>query len=525
SIASSIASTTGPRVTLAAVSEKGASLVSPHLGRLILRAMPCSSRLPLDALPAWARLNGAAFTRVKLQEVDGKGFGLIADTELGNQETGADALMKIPRDLVLSAEAVDEYAKVDGNFKQLLEAVGYQSGRKKVMLYLLCHLVRSRRGQAASRGISPTPWTEYARFLPRPMAMPTMWSDAERLLLNGTSLQVSRNLKDAALDAKLSALADEFDELREATEALPFWNANLWEHNTASVDDWVLVDAWYRSRCLELPQVGAAMVPGLDMVNHSSSPTAYYEVDGGSEVALLMRPGCRASGGQEVTISYGESKSAAEMLFSYGFIDGDSTARELTLHLEPFPDDPLAKAKLDVFRGAPAARLSQEGGQAARWDSPFVYLMCLNEEDGLEFGLLQETTGDRQIRLLWRGDDVTARAGDFEGLIRGHELCDVFRLRAVAVLHELVETQLSGIRGGPRSEQLQQAAAAGLLRDEHVAAAQALKEAEGQVLEAAAQALAGEKSNLLARDHVVAYLCRNGQAPAPCSANEDGDFS
>ena len=88
--------------------------------------MSSSSQLPLGSFPAWARLNDVATTNVKLQDIQGKGFGLIADAELGNQESDTEPLMKIPRDLVLSAEAVDEYAKVDQNFRQLLEAVGCQ---------------------------------------------------------------------------------------------------------------------------------------------------------------------------------------------------------------------------------------------------------------------------------------------------------------------------------------------------------------------------------------------------------------
>lgn len=54
------------------------------------------------------------------------------------------------------------------------------------MLYLLCHLVRARRG----RGVAATPWTEYLRFLPLSVPTPTMWSEPERLLLRGTSLEV-----------------------------------------------------------------------------------------------------------------------------------------------------------------------------------------------------------------------------------------------------------------------------------------------------------------------------------------------
>lgn len=54
------------------------------------------------------------------------------------------------------------------------------------MLYLLAHLAQPKQ----SNGLSHTPWTEYVRFLPRPIPVPTMWTEPERLLLNGTSLEV-----------------------------------------------------------------------------------------------------------------------------------------------------------------------------------------------------------------------------------------------------------------------------------------------------------------------------------------------
>lgn len=58
------------------------------------------------------------------------------------------------------------------------------------MLYLLSHLVMSKRGQHITRGCAPTPWSEYVKFLPRPIPVPTMWTEAEQLLLRGTSLEV-----------------------------------------------------------------------------------------------------------------------------------------------------------------------------------------------------------------------------------------------------------------------------------------------------------------------------------------------
>lgn len=367
------------------------------------------------------------------------------------------------------------------------------------MLYLLCHLVGSR-GLGPGRGVSPTPWTGYARFLPRSVPVPSMWSEPERLLLNGTSLEVRRSgagagaaadgAAQAALEAKLAALAREFDELRAQTEALPFWSDFLWRTGGASAEDWVLVDAWYRSRSLELPHVGHAMVPVVDMANHSASATACYDVDGDGDVVLLVRAGCGVAAGDEVTISYGEAKPAAEMLFNYGFVDEAGAAGGMTLRLEPFDDDPLAKAKLHVFGAAPTLRLrGAGGGQAAAWESAFAHLMVLNEEDGLGFGVLQDGEGGRQLRMLWQGEDATARAGDAEALVRGHELAEVLRLRAVAVVLERVEAQLAEVRGGPSDAQLQTLAAAGMLNEPRMHAAAALRAAEARVLEAAAAQL------------------------------------
>lgn len=137
------------------------------------------------------------------------------------------------------------------------------------------------------------------------------------------------------------------------------------------------------------------MVPCLDMANHSLTPNAYYEETSTSDVALLLRPAMKVDPGSELTISYGTSKTPAEMLFSYGFTDSSSTTSGLTLSIEPFPDDPLGKAKLAIFPGPPIVRIFTEN-DLVRWESAFIYLLCLNEEDGLEFKVLQQTDGVRE---------------------------------------------------------------------------------------------------------------------------------
>lgn len=150
------------------------------------------AQLPIDAFPAWAHVNNVCFQNVILKEVgDEKGVGLLAESQFKSVSKQSSSektsvLLQVPHDLVLSAEAVDGYAKVDGNFKQLLEVAGGLSTRHDMMLYLISHLTQTRR----PGGLTPTPWTKYIRFLPRPVPVPTMWTEPERILLHGTSLEV-----------------------------------------------------------------------------------------------------------------------------------------------------------------------------------------------------------------------------------------------------------------------------------------------------------------------------------------------
>ena len=240
----------------------------------------------------------------------------------------------------------------------------------------------------------------------------------------------------------MSALLREFESLREKTAQISWCFKCWWEDEDLKFSDWILLDAWYRSRSLELPKAGESMVPCLDMANHSFSANAYYEQNSDDSVTLLLRPDVKLEKGAEVTISYGTTKSAAEMLFSYGFIDDQSETNAIVLPLEPFEDDPLGKAKLAAFTGRPIVRLSLVEGKI-EWESPFLYLMCLNEEDGLDFKVLQQTDGSRsQLRVFWQGADVTEQTTTFEALVSHHELEDVFKLRVVALVHDRIGQQL-----------------------------------------------------------------------------------
>lgn len=283
------------------------------------------------------------------------------------------------------------------------------------------------------------------------------------------------------------ALVTEFDTIRATSSQIPCWNELLWNDMTVTLLDWMQLEALYRSRCLELPRSGVSMIPCIDMVNHSTNPTAYYDENDKDEVILVARPGVNLDEGQEVTISYGESKSAAEMLFSYSFIDPESTVDRLAIPLDhPSNDDPLAKAKRVGFGEVPMIQLERDDDGSVKWKCPFVHLMCLNEEDGLTFRILQDTEGGQQLRIFWQEDDVTDRAKDFESLVQTHPLQPLFRLRAVMVLQECLQTQWE------QALRYENVSEPGDVRPECLDAAQTLRTMETRLLESGFEALEQE---------------------------------
>ena len=82
--------------------------------------------LSLNALPAWCLLNNVGLFNVKIVPVDGCGTGVVAKRNLStaHDTLGGPELIRVPRDLVLSADLVDEYAKQDKDFCELRQAVG-----------------------------------------------------------------------------------------------------------------------------------------------------------------------------------------------------------------------------------------------------------------------------------------------------------------------------------------------------------------------------------------------------------------
>ncbi|RDI83379.1 hypothetical protein Vi05172_g6509 [Venturia inaequalis] len=408
--------------------------------------------LPITSLQPWAQFNGISFNGITCTSIPNSGSGIVATRDLrsaSNEDASSEApLMIIPKELVLSLERVRMLALADRDLNEVLEAVGGfgRTTRGAIMIFLLTQATIAHPDLKETRIGTRTPFVEYIKFLPSER-LPTLWSSDERYLLTSTTLL-------PATDAKLRSLQREFEEFHAATEKVT-WCAKTWWNAESQVsltfDDWKEIDSMYRSRALEYPGIGDAMVPGVDMANHKAGreTKALYEADGEGNALLLLRGGGVVGKGGEVSITYGDSKGACEMVFSYGFIDramfSNGDAGELFLNLEMMGDDPLAMAKKRVSTAVPGVKLTSHGESGkVEWFSEFVYLVIVNEEDGLEFKVLQTTDGSRELEVSWKGTplpDISL----LPSLLEVEELYPVFQLRAAAIIQARVEEQLNNM--------------------------------------------------------------------------------
>lgn len=83
------------------------------------------TQLPITALHAYAKINDISFQNVRVHNIGSKGYGLAAERPLNSENTlDSVSLLHIPHALVLCAEAVEEHAKFDQHFRQLLDVTG-----------------------------------------------------------------------------------------------------------------------------------------------------------------------------------------------------------------------------------------------------------------------------------------------------------------------------------------------------------------------------------------------------------------
>jgi hypothetical protein len=80
--------------------------------------------LAISHLPAWAKLNNVTIDGIAIEDIEGKGKGFTSSTKLDSREVHDIELLRIPKDLVLNHEFIEEWVKIDKHFRELRDAVG-----------------------------------------------------------------------------------------------------------------------------------------------------------------------------------------------------------------------------------------------------------------------------------------------------------------------------------------------------------------------------------------------------------------
>lgn len=129
-----------------------------------------------------------------------------------------------------------------------------------------------------------------------------------------------------------------------------------------------------------------------------------------------------------------------------------TSAKVMFLNLDIPDDDPLRPAKMFVSTVAPGFRLFEKAGDID-WESDFIWLVIVNEEDGLDFKVRQTIDGKREIQALWKEDELedTSKLREY---LRGDPLWEVYQLRATVLLQGRVEAQIETLKevGRPQKE-------------------------------------------------------------------------
>lgn len=274
----------------------------------------------------------------------------------------------------------------------------------------------------------------YVKTLPSEV-LPTFWTLYEMRMLVGTTLA-------PAMAAKMKSLHREYDLLCSSASRMRWYSL---VHGSLEFDDWLQIDAMYRSRALELPGIGHCMVPCLDLANHEphEGTIAIYEKDFEGNAVLLLRDQKKIDRDDEVTITYGDEKGACEMLFSYGFLEANrQSADTLFLDLSVPDSDATRAAKMAVASCAPGVKIFSSSDGNISWTGEYIWLLCVNEEDGLQFKIAQTVDGDGKMHAFFDDHELSDGAAELYSLLDGHELREVYHLRAVVILQQRVLEQM-----------------------------------------------------------------------------------
>jgi hypothetical protein len=159
------------------------------------------------------------------------------------------------------------------------------------------------------------------------------------------------------------------------------------------------------------------------------------------------------------------------------------------LDLDIPDDDPLRPAKVFVSTAAPGFRIFDKD-DSIDWESDYIWLVVINEEDGLDFKIRQTTDGTREIQAFWKERELNDTS-KLRKYLQEDSAWDVYQLRATVLLQNRVEAQMETIQTMQGGDQEL------TVRDVPWKLAERLRSLEFDMLQRAALALDSQVSDLL----------------------------
>jgi hypothetical protein len=398
------------------------------------------------------------------------------------------------------------------------------------LIFLLLLIAHSSPDMTSTIG-NESPFTEYVKYVASETGLPTFWSQSELESLRGTSLE-----KHSA--AKITSLEKEYKDFCKASKDVP-WADQWWgESGCLSLEDWKVVDSFYRSRAMDFNEYGLCLVPVMDFANHTDEDQAVaaYTIEGDNHEAHLwfessVTPDRQrlVSPGDEITISYGSTKGAAEMVFSYGFIDQSLTdSGAMILGWTPPEDDQLRDAKMEALQLEAGFRIFTlfPGDETVRWAGACIWAMTVNEEDGLKIQSVEdETTGEPKLQMFFK-EELVRNELHLEDLLQNDRAELVFQARAYGYVFLRLQEEIERRQALAEEKELLQELTLNSLRvDEspqslkRLELAQRLWALENELLQRAYQQFLARLTSLMSEEDVQRY--NNGIPLEPLTASEE----
>ena len=304
------------------IARRGVPTASPGLkssrGRALFAIDPAASatatetkdtraQADFDALWRWLESNGVDVSKTRVERVDasagGRGWGLVAAADIA----AGDAVLSVPESLWMTPSTA------------AASAVGAFVADQPAWVKLAVQLLHEKALGDDSR------WRAYLQTLPARLDAPLFWSADELEGLKGSQLFQNAAGYDAYVRGTHKQLASEVFDANAQTFPAEFFGeeAFLWAFGTL------------RARCLPPRDQGddLALIPGLDMANHSGLVNSTWTLNGGglgsvfggaltgSGPSMLFRADERLSPGAECLVNYGPAKVDSQFALDFGFAD------------------------------------------------------------------------------------------------------------------------------------------------------------------------------------------------------------